>query len=451
MWTIKDIARAESHFPNESIYVCTTCFRLTSFNRKWVRCFCEPPVEVMYPESIDPSWVVLCVLCARAVDMDRTGMNWKACPSCIRFNSQLKGRIGIDINMSRVDPAAYLWAERFEPDEIARKKITNGFDQMKRDWERIFNWSLHLARELWQSVPEWANEKYIGADAWEVRFPHSAEISEQMLLRMTGYESMTDLKEAVAKLQGGGETTTDPTAGNSAERTYFEIPENIAQMSDDEIKEWSMAVYEQFMSGIPDTLAESAPPVVLTSRFLDAMNYANLHHAGQTRKASNIAYISHPFAVAGLVIEARGDEDQAIGGLLHDVAEDCGGEVRLQEIKEKFGTRVEAIVRGCSDSLTAGEEEKAPWRVRKETHIAHLWDANDDVLLVTAADKTHNARAIVTDLDCIGPVLWNRFNATSADIVWYYESVYGILKIRGVTSALLSPLATSIEAMKRHV
>ncbi|HUW88085.1 MAG TPA: HD domain-containing protein [Candidatus Paceibacterota bacterium] len=200
-----------------------------------------------------------------------------------------------------------------------------------------------------------------------------------------------------------------------------------------------------------DLRALSVPPVVLTSRFLDAMNYANAQHSGQTRKATNIAYISHPFGVAALIIEARGDEDQAIGGLLHDVAEDCGGEVRLQEIKKKFGARVEAIVRGCSDSLTGSKEKKAPWRVRKEAHIAHLWNANDDVLLVTAADKTHNARAIVTDLDCIGPVLWNRFNATSDDIVWYYESVYDVLKDRGVTSVLLSPLMTSINAMKRHL
>lgn len=195
----------------------------------------------------------------------------------------------------------------------------------------------------------------------------------------------------------------------------------------------------------------AAPRVVLTSRFLDAMNYANAQHAGQTRKATNIAYISHPFGVAGLIIEARGDEDQAIGGLLHDVAEDCGGEDRLREIKKNFGARVEAIVRGCSDSLGAKEEEKAPWRVRKEEHIERLYGADDDILLVTAADKTHNARAIVTDLDLIGSALWERFNATSQDILWYYESVYDVLKMRGVTSILLSPLSASINAMKRHV
>lgn len=205
-------------------------------------------------------------------------------------------------------------------------------------------------------------------------------------------------------------------------------------------------------SGTKDDLRTlSAPTVILTSRFLDAMNYANKHHALQTRKAGNIAYISHPIGVAGLIIEARGDEDQAIGGLLHDVAEDCGGEPRLTEIKKKFGPRVEAIVRGCSDSLTAREEDKAPWRERKESYISHLYSATEDTLLVTAADKLHNARAIVTDLDVSGSIVWERFNSAPEDIIWYYKSVFAALEMGGVTSILLSPLSTSIEAMKRHV
>lgn len=195
----------------------------------------------------------------------------------------------------------------------------------------------------------------------------------------------------------------------------------------------------------------SAPTVILTSKFLDAMNYANKHHANQMRKAGNIAYISHPIGVAGLIIEARGDEDQAIGGLLHDVAEDCGGEPRLKEIKKQFGPRVEAIVRGCSDSITTREEDKAPWRERKEAHISHLFSASEDTLLVTAADKLHNVRAIVTDLDLVGKRLWDRFNSAPEDIIWYYKSVYEALDMGGVTSILLSPLSTSIEAMKKHV
>lgn len=248
MWTIKDVDRAESLFPNEALYICTTCFRLTSFNRNWVRCFCEPAVEVVNSESFDPSWVVLCVLCARAVCLDRMGWKDKGCPSCVRFNGQLKGRIGINLVMSRVDPAAYVLAQKFEPDEIARKKATNAFDRMKQDWERIFAWSLCLARELWESAPEWGNEKYIGTYAWELKFPHSPAISEQMLLRMSGYKTMTALREAIERLETGDETTPETDVIDIDKRTFFKIPEGIAEMSDDEIHDWSLDVYRQFVS-----------------------------------------------------------------------------------------------------------------------------------------------------------------------------------------------------------
>jgi hypothetical protein len=158
--------------------------------------------------------------------------------------------------MTRVDPAVYVWTEKFEPDDIARRKQTKAFDKMSRDWERIFAWSLNLARELWQSVPEWANEKYIGAHAWEVKFPHSAAISEQMLLRMSGFESMASLKEAIEIQEQGNESTTETSPADSDSRTFFQIPGGIAEMTDEEIGVWSEGVYTQFMSASSDTLAE---------------------------------------------------------------------------------------------------------------------------------------------------------------------------------------------------
>ena len=190
------------------------------------------------------------------------------------------------------------------------------------------------------------------------------------------------------------------------------------------------------------------PHVYLTDRFFMAMAYASEAHREQVRKSTDIAYISHPFGVAALVIEAGGDEDQAIAGLLHDVAEDCGGEPRLAEIAEKFGDRVAHIVRGCSDSLVVDEDKKAPWKERKEAHIAHLRSSNADVLLVTAADKTHNARAISTDIQSIGNKVWDRFNSDQQQILWYYNSIYEVLQEGEVTASLLNPLRTAIEIMK---
>lgn len=64
----------------------------------------------------------------------------------------------------------------------------------------------------------------------------------------------------------------------------------------------------------------------LTRKFVDALGYAADKHALQTRKASEVPYLGQLLSVAGLVIESDGTETQAIAALLHDAAEDQGGE-----------------------------------------------------------------------------------------------------------------------------
>lgn len=195
---------------------------------------------------------------------------------------------------------------------------------------------------------------------------------------------------------------------------------------------------------------ESKPHIYLTNRFFDAMKYATYWHKDEVRKSTSIAYICHPFGVAALVLEALGDEDQAIAALLHDIAENCGGEARLTEIAHQFGPRVAHIVRGCSDSILAVDQEKAPRHERKEAHIAKLKKSDADILLVTAADKTHNARAIASDAQTIGVQIWERFNGTREEILSYYNNVYLILKDNEVTPTLLNPLRSAIDIMESY-
>ncbi len=195
---------------------------------------------------------------------------------------------------------------------------------------------------------------------------------------------------------------------------------------------------------------KQTPHVFLSERFFDAMTYATEQHKDQVRKSTNIAYISHPFGVAALILEAGGDEDQAIAGLLHDVAEDHGGEERLTEISAQFGPRVAGIVRGCSHSINVDQNSEGGWLTRRQDHIEHLKSADTDTLFVTAADKTHNARAIATDYQEIGDEVWTRFNKETNKelIIWYYDSMYEVLQKAGVTNKLLRPLHTAIEIMR---
>ena len=183
----------------------------------------------------------------------------------------------------------------------------------------------------------------------------------------------------------------------------------------------------------------------LTERYADAVAYAAAAHANQHRKGTDIPYIAHLLAVSGSVLEAGGDEDQAIAGLLHDVVEDQGGSPRANDVRARFGDRVADIVLGCSDSTTEDRKDKLPYVERKVTHIAHLREASDDVLLVTAADKLHNARAIQTDLMIDGPGMLTRFNGEPDQILAYYCSVLDVLESRGIAPVLVVPLRHTID------
>ena len=126
------------------------------------------------------------------------------------------------------------------------------------------------------------------------------------------------------------------------------------------------------------------PEEALGPRSAEALVYAARLHAGQTRKASGTPYVAHLLGVASLVLEAGGDEEEAIAALLHDAVEDQGGAAVRQEIRQRFGDRVAAIVDGCSDAETV---PKPPWRQRKERFLASLHEADAAVLRVAAADK----------------------------------------------------------------
>lgn len=160
----------------------------------------------------------------------------------------------------------------------------------------------------------------------------------------------------------------------------------------------------------------------LGSRFEDAFVFASRIHRLQVRKnTGDVPYVAHLLGVAALVLEAGGDEDLAIAALLHDAAEDQGGEPMLKEIADRFGERVSNVVRGCSDTF---ELPKPPWFERKKAYVAHVRDSADaDVCLVSAADKIHNARSILTDYYLIGDRVFDRFKASKEQTLWYYREL----------------------------
>jgi len=174
-----------------------------------------------------------------------------------------------------------------------------------------------------------------------------------------------------------------------------------------------------------------------TDRFAAAMAYAYQVHQGQRRKGTGIPYIAHILGVAALALEYGADEEEAIAALLHDAAEDGGGEATLAEIRARFGDIVGDIVLGCSDSLVEDPEDKLPWQERKENYLAHLEHASQSVCLVSAADKLHNVRSIIRDYHEHGDAIWDRFQGRRDGTLWYYETVADMLIRRHRTQLTL--------------
>jgi (p)ppGpp synthase/HD superfamily hydrolase len=164
----------------------------------------------------------------------------------------------------------------------------------------------------------------------------------------------------------------------------------------------------------------SLQPPKLGPRLQRAFRYAADKHEGQTRKQTAVPYISHLMAVAGLVLEAGGDEEMAMAALLHDVVEDCGGMPILREVRKLFGERVAKIVDGCTDAYT---EPKPEWLQRKKEYLSELKHADAETRLVSSADKLHNVRTILADYRQQGEAVWERFTGKKDGTLWYYRAL----------------------------
>jgi (p)ppGpp synthase/HD superfamily hydrolase len=190
-------------------------------------------------------------------------------------------------------------------------------------------------------------------------------------------------------------------------------------------------------------------------RLAAALSLAHEAHRTQKRKGTEIPYIAHPMAVASLVLEYGGSEDQATAALLHDVIED-GGEAYAMRIEDAFGPEVLAMVRDCTDGTAESkavavtlEAKRTDWKSRKLLYLQHLRDlpATTPSVLVSACDKLHNARAVLGDFRLIGTVLFERFTGGHEGTLWYYNELARLFADKNVAPA--ASLAHVVAAMQR--
>jgi (p)ppGpp synthase/HD superfamily hydrolase len=165
----------------------------------------------------------------------------------------------------------------------------------------------------------------------------------------------------------------------------------------------------------------------LSDRFTRAVDYARELHT-EFRKGTRVPYMAHLLGVAALVMgETDGripvTEDMVIAALLHDIVEDKGGLPRLKDVEALFGADVARMVAGLSDTFAEDHDRKEGWEERKKAYIDRLEHEDEDVLLISIADKLYNARAILDDYRVVGMEVFERFKRGAGQQLWYLDEL----------------------------
>ncbi len=185
---------------------------------------------------------------------------------------------------------------------------------------------------------------------------------------------------------------------------------------------------------------------MLSPRFEKAINVAATAHADQKRKGSNIPYIIHPFGAMWLAEFETQDEDILIACLLHDVLEDVPDEYSREQMKKDFGERVLQLVEDVTKDSSIKD-----WKKRNEAYLEHLRQSSDDSVIVSASDKISNLGSILSEYEQVGEKLWEKFNAGKEDQLWWYESIYEIVRQRMPSSILRRALGQRMKTLRKII
>jgi (p)ppGpp synthase/HD superfamily hydrolase len=168
-----------------------------------------------------------------------------------------------------------------------------------------------------------------------------------------------------------------------------------------------------------------------SDRVFEAIEFVYEKHKNQYRKKSKIPYIVHLFDVMYILyyereLDSSIDEDLIIGGLLHDVNEDCN--VSFDEIEQKFGKKVREYVFHASEPEELRKKcncKSDTWKARKIHTIENIKNLSKKSKYLLCADKLSNLNSIYNDVICLGDSneeIWNKFHASKEEIKWYYSS-----------------------------
>lgn len=171
-----------------------------------------------------------------------------------------------------------------------------------------------------------------------------------------------------------------------------------------------------------------------------ATQFIALKYDGKRRTAMQIPYATHLFGVARILKNTGYRDTVVIAGLLHDILEDDF--VTEQELRAQFGDEVLLLVKATTEM-----PKNYSWQLRKQCVIDSIEKKSPDELAILLAEKIHNMRSIIVELEQFGEGLWNNFNAPKEKQEWYYKSIIEQVETYHPNALLLPQLQQVVDKL----
>ncbi|HXT18120.1 MAG TPA: HD domain-containing protein [Gemmatimonadaceae bacterium] len=194
-----------------------------------------------------------------------------------------------------------------------------------------------------------------------------------------------------------------------------------------------------------------------SDRINHALAFAAKHHDQQVRKGTRLPYITHPANVAIILTRYGRDDQTVVGGILHDVIEDCvrqayTREMLEQRIGDKFGNEVLDIVLAVTFRRVDDDGIELSHDERRDDYLERLAQASESARWVCAADKLHNSSTVLADLRrTIDPnSVWSRFTGGREGTIRWYRRVFDRLTALGFKAELMEELERAVVGLEEY-
>lgn len=123
-----------------------------------------------------------------------------------------------------------------------------------------------------------------------------------------------------------------------------------------------------------------------------------------------------------------------------------------QRIGEKFGETVLQTILQVTYRRLDDDGVELSSADRKDDYLRRLSEASETAKWVCAADKLHNARSILSDLERTvdSQIIWSRFSGGRGATVAWYRDVYERLRALDFNAPIMEELRVAVDELEKQ-